>query len=152
MTKHAPATPLDLAQFKVHTLPAFSLAPCSGAGDFTLIQWERDPGVPRSLRSLQVERPIAELWAMAPALLVECQRVKEMYEAADLVARNTQSLLEHSRNQFAALRDREQSIRAANVVLAAALELVMDHEGKLTGSDWTVIRGALERNIKVNAR
>jgi hypothetical protein len=65
---------------------------------------------------------------------------------------NLRILLEQSKNQFAALRDREQSIRAANVILASALELVMDHDGKLTGSDWTVIRCALERNIKVSAR
>lgn len=68
-------------------------------------------------------------------LLAECKRQRELLDA--------------SMTQFAALRDREQSIRNLNAVLVAALEMVMDHDGKLTGADWTTIRAALERNIKV---
>lgn len=59
-TKQRPSAPPEL--------PTFEVAECSGAGDFALLQWARRGGSGTPERSLQVERPLAELFAASPAL------------------------------------------------------------------------------------
>jgi hypothetical protein len=80
--------PLDLSKYgfrvtdRVKAVPGFEVRRLEAPGDFALIEWNPvgDRRL-RTLRSIQVEREVAELWAAAPDMLREIVELRRVVRA-----------------------------------------------------------------------